>query len=161
MSTPEFEEQCILLENRLLRRAIWLTSDKDKAKDLLQTTKLLAFSNITKYKDGTNFKAWIKTIMYNSFVSEYRKKNRRKKINLPMQKIPPNQDPVEDKFLLRDIQAIIEDLKKIYQVPFVLLYKGYSYQEISERLSLPLGTVKSRIYTARRILRTEVKKTIN
>lgn len=136
-----------------------LTGNETDAYDLYQDTALRIISNADKYQQGTNFKAWAVTIMRNIFINNYRKKVRRGTI---LDQTPNNYylnsggQAIENdgetrmayKELLRMVSALPEDFKR----PFWMAYKGYKYDEIAEELDAPLGTIKSRIFFARRKL---------
>ncbi len=136
-----------------------LSGNETDAYDLYQDTALRIISNADKYQQGTNFKAWAVTIMRNIFINNYRKKVRRGTI---LDQTPNNYylnsggQAIENdgetrmayKELLRMVSALPEDFKR----PFWMAYKGYKYDEIAEELDAPLGTIKSRIFFARRKL---------
>lgn len=139
--------------------AIKLTRNIDDSEDLLQETVLKALSNADKFREGTNLKAWLFTIMKNIFINDYRKKVKRGTLI----------DTTEDQYFINSgitatntgetnmvTDSILKAIKKLsveYRVPFMLHYNGYKYHEIAERMNLPLGTVKSRIFFARKELR--------
>jgi len=136
-----------------------LTGNEADAHDLYQDTALRIISNADKYQPNTNFKAWAVTIMRNIFINNYRKKIRRGTI---LDQTPNNyyinsggqviendgETRMAYKELLRMVSALPEDFKR----PFWMAYKGYKYDEIAEKLEAPLGTIKSRIFFARRKL---------
>lgn len=136
-----------------------LTGNEADANDLYQDTSFRIISNADKYTPDTNFKAWAVTIMRNIFINNYRKKVRRGVI---LDQTPNNyylnsggpgiendgESMMAYKELLRMVSALPEDFKR----PFWMAYKGYKYDEIAEKLDAPLGTIKSRIFFARRKL---------
>ena len=136
-----------------------LTGDETDARDLYQDTALRIISNADKFQEGTNFKAWAVTIMRNIFINNYRKKVRRGTI---LDQTPNNYyinsggQAIENegetrmayKELLKMVSALPEDFKR----PFWMAYKGFKYDEIAAELDAPLGTIKSRIFFARRKL---------
>ncbi|MEO6453939.1 MAG: RNA polymerase sigma factor [Ginsengibacter sp.] len=165
MSTPEFNQLLSGNTDFLKPYAFKLTSDKDDAKDLLQETLCRALINKEKYNFGTNIKAWLYTIMRNIFINDYRKKIR--------QNVVP--DNSENSFLLnyslhtitnmaesdlkvKEIKASIYKLPGIFKNPFLLYFEGYKYHEIAKMLDEPLGTIKSRIYFARKLLKEEISR---
>ena len=160
MSNAEFS--LLLTENAEFLRpfAINLTKDHESAKDLYQDTLYRAISNKDKYNVGTNIKAWLYTIMRNIFINDYRRRVKHSTVldktdNLYL--INSSQEFVsneaEDTFVMQDLQAAIRTLSTEYRIPFIKHYQGYKYQEIAEELRLPLGTVKSRIFFARKQLK--------
>lgn len=160
MTALEFGYQINSLTPALKPYALKLTRDGENANDLLQETVLKAYSNRTKFKMGTNLKAWMYTIMRNTFITNYQRMVRRKTfidttennhfINSSSAAI--NNDATSE-FVMKDINGAIDDLKDMYKIPFTLYFKGFKYHEIAERLSIPIGTVKNRIHIARKELK--------
>ena len=145
--------------------AFTLTRDNESAKDLIQETMYRAIANKDKYNIGTNIKAWMYTIMRNIFINNYRKKVRQNTVfdNTPNDfLLDYNQAAVtntaEINLKLKDIQALIFKLPSIFKEPFVMYYEGYKYNEIAEVLREPLGTIKSRIHFARKLLKEQLTR---
>lgn len=165
MSTNDFSQQLNNLERFLFNFALRLTSNKDKAKDLVQDTSMRAFRYREKFKMGTNFKGWIATIMRNTFINNYRKEKRQRTVSEPVENLAYG---LESKNILsyageinlrvQEIYRQIESIGEIYSVPFLMHYRGYEYQEIAAHLDLPMGTVKSRIFTARKKLKNRIQR---
>ncbi len=136
-----------------------LTGNMDDAEDLYQDTALRIMTNAEKYKSGTNFKAWAVTIMRNIFINNYRKKVRR---NLIIDQTPNNYyinsgnrtvaNDGESVVTFNELQELVDKLPDDFRVPFLMAYQGYKYDEIAEQLGSPLGTIKSRIFFARKKL---------
>ncbi len=157
----------LLLENTDFLRpfAVNLTKDSEAAKDLYQETLYKALMNREKYHSGTNIKAWLYTIMRNIFINDYRKASRRKivfdktpedyLINLRQIAIP---NQAEANLHIKEIRAAIDHLPDIFRSPFLLYFDGYRYQEIAEILHEPLGTIKSRIHFARKLLKEQLAR---
>jgi len=165
MSTQEFNQ--LLLQNSEYLRpfAVTLTKDQETAKDLLQETMFRALSNHDKYSVGTNIKAWLYTIMRNIFINNYRRKSKQNTIfdNSPNDfLLDYNQSAVaneaESNIRIKFINAAIHDLPGIFKQPFMLYFEGYKYHEIADMLQEPLGTIKSRIHFARKLLKTQINK---
>jgi RNA polymerase sigma-70 factor (ECF subfamily) len=165
MSTQEFNQ--LLLQNSEYLRpfAVTLTKDQETAKDLLQETMFRALSNHEKYSVGTNIKAWLYTIMRNIFINNYRRKSKQNTIfdNSPNDfLLDYNQSAVaneaESNIRIKFINAAIHDLPSIFKQPFMLYFEGYKYHEIADMLQEPLGTIKSRIHFARKLLKTQINK---
>jgi RNA polymerase sigma factor (sigma-70 family) len=137
-----------------------LTRDGEDANDLLQETVFKAYSNRTKFQTGTNLKAWMYTIMRNTFITNYQRMVRRKTfidttennhfINSSSTTIS---NSATSGFAMKDINEAIDNLKDMYKIPFTLYFKGFKYHEIAERLNIPIGTVKNRIHIARKELK--------
>ncbi|MEY4703054.1 MAG: hypothetical protein RIR96_951, partial [Bacteroidota bacterium] len=145
--------------------ALTLTRDFETAKDLTQETLFRALANKEKYNPGTNIKAWLYTIMRNIFINDYRKKSRQNTVfdNTPNDfLLDHNQSAVsnmaESNISLKEAKKAVESLPDIFKQPFVLYVEGYKYNEISSYLNEPLGTVKSRIHFARKLLKTELSR---
>jgi RNA polymerase sigma-70 factor (ECF subfamily) len=145
--------------------ALTLTRDFETAKDLTQETLFRALANKDKYNPGTNIKAWLYTIMRNIFINDYRKKSRQNTVfdNTPNDfLLDHNQSAVsnmaESNISLKEAKKAVESLPDIFKQPFVLYVEGYKYNEISSYLNEPLGTVKSRIHFARKLLKTELSR---
>ena len=165
MSTVEFN-QLLLSNSEFLRPfAFTLTHDSEAAKDLIQETMYRALSYKDKYNVGTNIKAWLYTIMRNIFINNYRRKAKQSTIfdNTPNDfLLDINQGAVANQAIaginLKEIQKEINNLPEIFRNPFLLNFDGYKYHEIAEMLGEPLGTIKSRIHFARKLLKTQLKR---
>ncbi|MEZ3575921.1 MAG: RNA polymerase sigma factor [Muribaculaceae bacterium] len=159
MTSSTFQSNLMNLQSNLLNFAYMLTSNRDDAYDLLQDTTLKALDNEEKYAEGTNFKGWVFTIMRNIFINNYRRGVRAATIvdttdNLYHLNLSQDSgiDSPEDSYGATEIQVAINELSADYREPFSMHVAGYKYEEIAQQLSLPLGTVKSRIYYARKRL---------
>ena len=164
MKSLSFRKDLIGVQEELLRFAYKLTADREEANDLLQETSLKALDNEEKYVPDTNFKGWMYTIMRNIFINNYRKIVRDQTfvdqtdnyyhLNLP-------QDSgfisTEGAYDLKEMHRIVNALPKEYKVPFSMRVSGFKYREIADKLGLPLGTVKSRIFFTRQRLQQELK----
>ena len=166
MTRTEFSSSIVNLSSNLRPFAIKLTQDVEAADDLVQETMYRALTNQEKFRDGTNLKAWLYTIMKNIFINGYRRRTKHKTIidttdnlfflnSTHAGAITVNRS--EANFMMEDITKAIANLSDDYRVPFMMHYKGYKYQEIAEDLNLPLGTVKSRIFFARKELKDRLK----
>jgi len=163
MSTLEFYDNIEFLKPSLNSFAYTLTKDAIDAEDLFQETTLRAISNKEKFRPGTNFKAWMFTIMKNIFINNYRKKMKANTImdstdNMYYINSGKNvvHNDVDRNVLMDELQVMIEDLDESIRTPFLMHYEGFKYQEIAEHLDLPLGTVKSRIFFARKALKESI-----
>lgn len=165
MSGIEFNQLMVTSADHLKPFALSLTRDKETARDLFQETIYRAMVNREKYNPGTNLKAWMYTIMRNIFINDYRKKARHKTIfdNTPNEAlIDFNQgkyvNQAEANIKLKEILKMINLLPEIFKVPFKMYFDGYRYNEISEMLEEPLGTIKSRIHFARKLLKAQLNR---
>lgn len=164
MKTTNFAQNLLRMQPELLNFAYKLTSNHEEANDLLQETSLKALDNEDKYTDETNFKGWIYTIMRNIFINNYRKALRDQTYvdttdnqYFLNQGIDVEVDSTEIVHDLKEIRHIVNSLPKEYRVPFAMYVSGFKYREIADRLGLPLGTVKSRIYITRQKLQEDLK----
>ncbi|MEM9821584.1 MAG: sigma-70 family RNA polymerase sigma factor [Bacteroidota bacterium] len=148
--------------SRLEAFALRLTKNPYDAQDLLQETIFLALKNSDKFRGGTNFNAWIKTIMRNTFINNYRKNKRlmnyiSQKISAYFSDKPQAKNDAESNIMVEELTEIIDDLDSKFKEPFMMYYYGYAYEEIAQKLELPLGTVKSRIFFARKHIKSVYK----
>jgi RNA polymerase sigma-70 factor, ECF subfamily len=165
MSTIEFNLRLNQMSSVLNAFAYNLTKNFDDSKDLFQETAFRALTNKDKFRPDTNFKAWLFTIMKNIFINNYRKKVKANTIidttdnqffiNSGSSAIGNN---AESNIMMDELNGMVDELDHTIQVPFVMHYEGYKYQEIAETLDLPLGTVKSRIFFARKELKTKIHR---
>ena len=159
MGTTAFQENLTKLQDNLLNFAYKLTSNRDDAYDLLQDTTLKALDNEDKYADNTNFKGWVFTIMRNLFINNYRRNARAATIvdttdnlyHLNLSQDSGLESP-EDSYGAKEITSAIAEFSDEYRIPFSMHVAGYKYSEIAEEMDLPLGTMKSRIFFARKKL---------
>lgn len=164
MTTYEFDNNFNKMASVLNSFAYNLTKNTEEAKDLFQETAFRAMTNREKFNPGTNFKAWLFTIMKNIFINNYRKKMKANTIidsteNLYYINSGSNTiaNSGENNILMKELQSMITGLEDGIRVPFIMHYEGFKYQEIAEELDLPLGTVKSRIFFARKALKTLIQ----
>ena len=136
--------------------ALKLTKDLDDAKDLLQDTLMKAILNKDKFSDGTNLKAWLFTIMKNTFLNNHKKTAR-----LGTSCDPHSLNSVShatgnnalNLFASEEIRKAIENVDDSFKTPFMMFVKGFKYQEIADDLKIPVSAVRSRIHIARIQLR--------
>jgi RNA polymerase sigma-70 factor (ECF subfamily) len=165
MSTLEFNELLLTNADFLKPFAINLTRDDEAANDLYQETLYKALANHEKYNAGTNIKAWLFTIMRNIFINNYRRKVKQNTIldstpndyliNLKQATVS---NAAESNLRVKDIRNAVQQLPEIFKTPFLLYFEGYKYHEIADVLHEPLGTIKSRIHFARKILKEQVSR---
>ena len=164
MSTVEFNLNLIKITNILRSFAYNLTKDIEESQDLYQETAYRALKNKDKFRVGTNFKAWIMTIMKNIFINNYRKKVKANTIidttdNLYYINSGGSIifNGAESQIMMDELHQMIEELEDSIRIPFEKHYLGFKYQEIADQLGLPLGTVKSRIFFARKALKEMIQ----
>ena len=159
-----FKQKLIGLQGNLLNFALQLTTDRDEANDLLQDTTLKALDNADKYVENVNFKGWIFTIMRNIFIDNYRKTVSQATVvdkTEDLFHLNVSQDSglntPDGSFAVKEISVAINSFTEDYRVPFSMHVAGYKYHEIAQKLGLPLGTVKSRIFFARKRRQEQLK----
>ncbi len=165
MSTIEFNRMLLNNAEFLKPFAVTLTHDNEAAKDLYQETLYRALANQDKYHVGTNIKAWLYTIMRNIFINNYRRKAKQNTLFdstpneylLNLNQGAVANDAVTD-INVKEVQKAIYGLPEIFRNPFLLYFDGYRYHEIADMLKEPLGTIKSRIHFARKLLKTQVAR---
>jgi RNA polymerase sigma-70 factor (ECF subfamily) len=164
MTATEINYQLIHLQDSLMRYACSLTADKDDAKDLVQETNLKVMKSTDKFVIDSSFKAWTYTIMKNTFINNYRS-NARQNIyrNYVMESFLSDQsgnsksnDP-HSAYSVKEINQNIDQLKDIFRIPLKMHINGYKYQEIADALDLNIGTVKSRIFFSRKLLKERLR----
>ncbi len=165
MSAIEFDQILIRNTDYLKPFAMSLTRDVESAKDLLQETLYRALANKEKYNTGTNIKAWMYTIMRNIFINNYRRSAKQHTIfdHTPNDYLLDyNQfttvNAAEINLSVKDIQSAVYHLPEIFKNPFQLYFEGYKYHEIADMLDEPLGTIKSRIHFARKLLKQQLTR---
>lgn len=159
MASAKFQSDLMSLQANMLNFAYMLTNNRDDAYDLLQDTTLKALDNQEKYAENTNFKGWVFTIMRNLFINNYRRGVRAATVvdttdnlyHLNLSQDSRLESP-EESYGAAEITSAINELSDDYRIPFSMHVAGYKYNEIAEHTGLPLGTVKSRIFFARKRL---------
>jgi RNA polymerase sigma-70 factor (ECF subfamily) len=164
MTTLEFNDLVFTASKSLKYPALKFTrNNSEDADDLIQDTLLKALRNESKFKEGSNIKAWLFVIMRNTFISKYNNDKRNTYV-----------DSTEDEFMLTtpgaidynngasniaisEIHKAIDKLEKVYKEPFMMHFAGFKYEEIAEKLDIPMGTVKNRIHVARKTLMSDLK----
>ena len=158
-SSTTFQTNLMNLQSNMMNFALMLTSNRDDAMDLLQDTTLKALDNQDKYADNTNFKGWVFTIMRNIFINNYRRAARTATVvdtteNLYFLNLSQDSglETPEGAYGAGEIAAAINEFSDDFRIPFTMHVQGYKYNEIAEKMNLPLGTIKSRIFLARKRL---------
>ena len=165
MAALEFNQMLLNNTEFLKPFAFTLTRDQEQAKDLIQETIYRALANKDKYHVGTNIKAWLYTIMRNIFINNYRRRAKQQTVfdNTPNEfLINSHQGYVTNDAIaslnMKEVQEAIHHLPDIFRNPFLLYFDGYKYNEIADMLEEPLGTIKSRIHFARKLLKTQIDR---
>jgi len=159
MASYDFNTSLIGMRSNMQRFAMSLTSDRDTALDLVQDTYLKAITYKDKFVDYTNLKAWVFTIMKNTFINNYRRNIKENTIIDGTQDLYYINQPHDKGFISPEsiysegeIEKAIDSLDDEFKIPFRMHIEGYKYKEIAEKLDLKIGTVKSRIFFTRQKL---------
>ncbi len=171
--SPEFEQQVLEHLDMLYAVALKLTRNTSDAQDLTQNTAVKALRFHNKFEQGTYIKAWLLTILRNTFINEYRRRSRRPSfVELTgLETQPESQtksdtgpqairtDPAELMELLEDeVKVAIESLPEDFRKAVIMAdLEDYSYKEIADVMGCPLGTVMSRLYRGRKLLREKLE----
>lgn len=162
-----FEREALVHLDVLYRVALSLTGSAADAQDLVQETMLRAFRSWHQYEQGTNARAWLLTILRNQFINEYRRSRRRAQaeeelagdphaVFLSVRDLDPAGaffDRIVDDRVLAAIEALPDEFREAVALVDV---EGLSYDEAARVLNAPIGTVKSRLFRARRRLQREL-----
>ena len=164
MTRTQFQSNLQEVQENLRRYALKLTQDTNDADDLVQDTSLRALTNRDKFVSDINFKGWMMTIMYNIFLNNQDRVERRRKIfdttvdilNVPLVTEGGYSTP-DGAMNIREIYSAIDNLSEHTRTPFKMFLSGYKYSEIAEKIGIPEGTVKSRIFFARKALQKSLR----
>ena len=171
----EFEQVALQYMDNLYTSAMHYTKNSEEAEDLVQETYLRAYRFFDKFEQGTNFKAWISRILTNTFINSYRKKIRTPQqvqldkvdffiedaVNLSENDGTQNayEDETFDKLFDDDINKALDKLNENFRQIIVLAdVEGLSYKEIAQKAGIPLGTVMSRLFRARKMLQKSLRR---
>jgi len=165
MTAIEFSDQLLGLEKSLLKYAYRLSLNTADAKDLVQETYLKVLLSQDKFVDTGYLKAWIFTIMRNTFINNYRHNvlhnthcDRTDESLFIIQTIASDSDNPDSAYSLKEISQSIEQMNVKFRVPFMMYLEGYKYKEIADSVRLKIGTVKSRIFLARKLLMNQIHR---
>ncbi|MCD7936781.1 MAG: RNA polymerase sigma factor [Tannerellaceae bacterium] len=164
MNGLQFQKKLLSMQENMMNFALMLTANKDDAQDLLQDTTLKVLDNQDKFVDNINFKGWVLTVMRNIFINNYHKIVRTQTV-VDQSVDLYNLDVINDSgfdspdgsYQIQEINKAINALNNDLKVPFSMYLNGYKYNEIADKLNVPLGTVKSRIFFARQELQKVLK----
>ncbi|MGB0368052.1 MAG: sigma-70 family RNA polymerase sigma factor [Flavobacteriales bacterium] len=159
MTTLTFGDNLLKMTDILGYFALSLTKNQKDAEDLVQETMVKALTYKDHYQPNTNFKAWLQTIMKNTFINQYRKKRRAQAVVTTRDDVEvldfvsaTEEFTPESTLATKEINMVIDALGDNLRVPFTMHLKGFKYKEIADELGIPIGTVKSRIYLAKQSL---------
>lgn len=164
MNSLTFTNQLLGMQTEMRSFALKLTANREEAEDLMQDTSLKVLDNEAKYVADTNFKGWVYTIMRHIFINNYRRMIREQTyadttaegyyLNRPQGE---PLDDAERSYDLHEVHQVVGRLPKEFRKPFAMHVAGFKYREIAQRLCIPLGTVKSRIFVTRQRLQHLLK----
>jgi RNA polymerase sigma-70 factor, ECF subfamily len=168
----EFEREAIPHMDALYNFALRMTGDGDDANDLVQDTFLKAFRFFDKFEKGTNCKAWLFRIMKNTFINTYRKKSKEpdkvdyEDVENFYENVKPSstdsahlEKEIYDNLLDDDISSAIASLPDDFKTVIILSdIEGFTYDEIADFIDCPVGTVRSRLHRARKMLFAKLHK---
>lgn len=157
-------ERVLLLQQDLQKYAYSLTVNHDDAEDLLQDTYLKVMQYSSYFKSETNLKAWVYTIMKNTFINNYRKKQRSKilfdqseDLYYLNNTVSDAADAADANYYASEINKMILKKNEEQRKPFEMYLDGYKYHEIADQMNISIGTVKSRIFFTRKKLMEDLK----
>jgi len=155
-----FEQEAMPLAPDLFRVAMYLKRDRDLAEDLVQETMMQALKSFHRYEPGTNCKAWLTTIMYNTHYKQLRKQTNLKMVEDPEDKIAQTlafEPSIPQKLTDEDVIEAVKKVPRIFRDVILLCdVEDFSYKEIADMLDIPMGTVMSRLHRGRKLLRGEL-----
>jgi len=166
IQSDSFEDLAMPLFDQLYNFAHWLTRNRDEAEDLVQETYVKALRGFSSFQLGTNFRAWMYRILRNTFLTSRTGLKATMTVPLDLEQdgtdLPVDSVTPETIFIERSntqlMQSAIDGLPVYYREILLLCdVEEMSYQEISETLSIPIGTVMSRLSRARRTLRERLR----
>lgn len=157
MTQAEFTAEITKLRPTLKSFTHRFTYNKEESQDLIQDTLLRALTYRDKFRKDTNLKGWLFTIMRNTYINNYRKAQREKTTHDTSKELyylnvedehtfNRPQESYEFKEIWKNVNSIKDDLL----IPFKMHTTGYKYDEIAKHLGIPIGTVKNRIFHARK-----------
>lgn len=165
MSTIEFETLVMSSVKELKPFAAKFTDDRDEAQDLLQETLCRAFASKSHFTKNVNIIAWLYTIMRNIFINNYNKRKKHYPVLIEQAKRisavrahESSTKTAESLMSIKEIDKLVHDLPLLFKRPFMLYLEGFKYMEIAEITKEPIGTIKSRIHFAKRMLQDSIDR---
>ena len=169
MATDPFESEALSFLDALYRTALRMTRSEAEAEDLVQETYIRAFRFRQQFTPGTNLKAWLFRILTNTFINTYRRKTaqpevtdldgidefslyRRMADDRAASSSPDPEAELLKTVVDTEVTDALEELPEKFRTTVLLDVEGFSYKEIAEMLSIPIGTVMSRLHRGRKFL---------
>ncbi len=158
----EFEAEALPHAERLFRLAMWLERDRQEAEDLVQETMIQALQSFHRYTRGTNCRAWLASILQHVRSNRRRAGYRRAEvadIDDRIAETVPFVPAVPDRLMDEDVLAALGAIPEPHQAVILLCdVEEMTYKEIAEALSIPIGTVMSRLHRGRALLRRQLAR---
>lgn len=168
----DFEREAVPHMDALYNFALKMTGDSDEADDLVQETYLKAFRFFDKFEKGTNCKAWLFRIMKNTYINKYRKETKEpdkvdyEEVENFYENVKPSstdsahlEKDIYDNLLDDELSEAINSLPEDFKTVVILCdIEGFTYEEIADFIDVPVGTVRSRLHRARKMLFTKLQK---
>lgn len=155
----------VAMESELRHFALKLTADQDSANDLVQDCMLKALDNKEKFVHAQNFKGWMYTIMRNLFINNYRRVTREISMmddgySIGRQNLLEVEDGERFEYVydLKELYKVINAVPESMRKPFLMYVAGFKYNEIADKMELPIGTIKSRLFFVRKRLQKDLKE---
>lgn len=162
MTQTDYQSQILAQRDFIQNFALRITRNPESAKDLAQDTILRAFLNYEKFRTNTNLKGWLSVIMRNIFINNVRKKSNQlihsDSDNFRVRQGEADRFTPINQFMEGQILSEIGKLNPELKRPFEMHVEGFKYKEIADELAIPIGTVKSRVFQARKKLSTSIER---
>lgn len=158
MTAEQFNHRLLGLQQKMFSYALTLTANEEDANDLVQETNFRALSSREKFVMNTNFSAWMHTIMRNSFINNYRRKYKMRQAPMLVDEVSYlsnmyyTHDSPDVIHYANEITSNMNRLDDDFKRPLTMHMEGFKYKEIADKLDMPIGTVKSRIFFGRKKL---------
>ena len=156
----QFAGNLVKMQDQLFYYALQLTEDRDDALDLVQETSYKALKNRSKLHDGEHIRAWLYTILKNTYINYLRSSHYKQLVHdseeldyAINQSITTSSELPDDVLIKKEVFDMVKLLPGVYEKPIEMFLTGYSYKEISKKMKIPIGTVKSRIHLGKKQIR--------
>ena len=155
-----FAGNLVRIQEQLFFYALQLTEDREDALDLVQETSYKALKNQTRLHNDEHIRAWLYTILKNTYINYLRSSHYRQMVHdtdvlnqYSAQSLDSWEEQPDELLIKKELHEIIQLLSDKYEKPIQMFLRGYSYKEISQHMSIPIGTVKSRIHLGKKQIR--------
>jgi RNA polymerase sigma-70 factor (ECF subfamily) len=160
LKKDQFAGNLVEMQDQLFYYALQLTEDRDDALDLVQETSYKALKNRSKLHDSEHIRAWLYTILKNTYINYLRSSHYKQLVHdtdeldyAISQTVTAGSDMPDDLLIKKELVDMIKRLPGVYEKPIEMFLTGYSYKEISKKMNIPIGTVKSRIHLGKKQIR--------